>query len=222
MKQWRIQDFPSGGRRAVGGCRPLMWALFGKNVCKNERIGSCWWWCWWGGGGRTPASPPGSANAKCPKICPSVIPHVEKYISYFSVFVSNSELFFLFYKILHILALCFSNKNLHGLLLLGNPSPRRDAPYNIVHVLLFLACSLSHALLSHFRVLTSSCSLSTCRSSITSCCRKKKVKYPHFIPININDVQIIALFHSYVAIGILIAFSSLVSGILRENVLFQF
>ena len=32
-----------------------MWALFGKNVCKNERIGSCWGAC---AGGA-----PGSANA---------------------------------------------------------------------------------------------------------------------------------------------------------------
>ena len=26
----------------VGGYQPLMWALFGKNICKNERIGSQW------------------------------------------------------------------------------------------------------------------------------------------------------------------------------------
>ena len=45
----------------VGGRRPPMLALFGKNICKNERIGSCW-----GGGGRVPAAalPPGSANVQ--------------------------------------------------------------------------------------------------------------------------------------------------------------
>ena len=41
-KQWRIQDFPLGGHRAIGGHQPLMHALFGKNVCENKRIGSCW------------------------------------------------------------------------------------------------------------------------------------------------------------------------------------
>ena len=46
-------EFPIGGGGAepLGGCRPSMWALFSKSVCKNKRIGSCW------GGG-----PPGSAN----------------------------------------------------------------------------------------------------------------------------------------------------------------
>ena len=29
--------FPVGGGR-----RPPTWALFAKNVCENERIGSCW------------------------------------------------------------------------------------------------------------------------------------------------------------------------------------
>ena len=33
--QWQIQDFPWGARE------PLTQALFTKNVCKNERIGSC-------------------------------------------------------------------------------------------------------------------------------------------------------------------------------------
>ena len=32
--------FPVGGCRPIGGHGPLMWALFGRNVCKNERIGS--------------------------------------------------------------------------------------------------------------------------------------------------------------------------------------
>ena len=41
--QWRIQDFPLGGRRPVGGGhRPLTHTLFGKNVCENERNGSSW------------------------------------------------------------------------------------------------------------------------------------------------------------------------------------
>ena len=40
--QWWIQDFPLGGRRVIGGHQPLMWVLFGKNVCENERIGSPW------------------------------------------------------------------------------------------------------------------------------------------------------------------------------------
>ena len=53
----------SGGSRIShwGGAEPLrgvpsppMWALFSKNVCENERIGSCW---------GAPATPPRSANA---------------------------------------------------------------------------------------------------------------------------------------------------------------
>ena len=53
--------FPVGGRRVVGGGhQPPMWALFGKNVCRNERTGSCW-------GGGHQWGPPRSANAvgKC-------------------------------------------------------------------------------------------------------------------------------------------------------------
>ena len=38
--QWQIQDFPWGGRAPIRGHGPLMWALFGESVCKNERIGS--------------------------------------------------------------------------------------------------------------------------------------------------------------------------------------
>ena len=34
--QWQIQDFP------LGGHQPLTHTLFGKNVCENERNGSCW------------------------------------------------------------------------------------------------------------------------------------------------------------------------------------
>ena len=34
--------FPVGGCRAIGGRRPPTWALFGENVCENERIGSHW------------------------------------------------------------------------------------------------------------------------------------------------------------------------------------
>ena len=57
ISQWRIQ-----GRRLVGGLRLLPWAIFGRNISKNERIGSCW-----GGGGvglrgggcwRRPLDPP--------------------------------------------------------------------------------------------------------------------------------------------------------------------
>ena len=56
--QWRIQEFPLGDAELLGRRQPLTWALFNKNVCKKERIGSRWgrgatcWWC-----------PPGSANA---------------------------------------------------------------------------------------------------------------------------------------------------------------
>ena len=43
--------FPIGGCGPVrGGRGPLTWMLFGKNVCKNERIGSI--------GGMRPACPP--------------------------------------------------------------------------------------------------------------------------------------------------------------------
>ena len=50
--------FPIGGVDLLGGCGPLMWALFAENVCKNEKMGSM------GGGGRVPGMPPRSANAK--------------------------------------------------------------------------------------------------------------------------------------------------------------
>ena len=45
-----------GGRAPVRGVWTQMWALFGENVCKNERIGSH-------GGGVRRARPPRSANA---------------------------------------------------------------------------------------------------------------------------------------------------------------
>ena len=32
--------FPVGGVHPLGGHGPPTWALFGENVCKNERIGS--------------------------------------------------------------------------------------------------------------------------------------------------------------------------------------
>ena len=32
--------FPIGGVHPLGGCGPPIQALFGENVCKNERIGS--------------------------------------------------------------------------------------------------------------------------------------------------------------------------------------
>ena len=42
--------FPIGGAPTLGrGCQPPTQALFGENICKNERIWSCW-----GGGGRMP------------------------------------------------------------------------------------------------------------------------------------------------------------------------
>ena len=46
---------PVGGGGGVGGHQPPMCTLFGKNVCENERNGSCW-----GGGGATgaPLDPP--------------------------------------------------------------------------------------------------------------------------------------------------------------------
>ena len=49
--------FPVGGApsRWWRGRQPLTWVLFGKNVCENERIGSCW-------GGYVLAAPPRSAN----------------------------------------------------------------------------------------------------------------------------------------------------------------
>ena len=50
--------FPVGGVPSHwGGCQPPMWVLFGKNICENERIGSCW-----GGGAHAGGTPPGSAN----------------------------------------------------------------------------------------------------------------------------------------------------------------
>ena len=44
----------------MGGCGPPTWALFGENVCKNERIGSH--------RGRAPGTPPRSANGYISKI----------------------------------------------------------------------------------------------------------------------------------------------------------
>ena len=49
------QGFPVGGAPTRWGWGPPTLELFGKNVCKNERIGSRL-------GGREPAAPPGSAN----------------------------------------------------------------------------------------------------------------------------------------------------------------
>ena len=61
-------DHVSGGSRISrwggGGRRPPMWALFGKNVCENERIGSRLG----GGSTRRQQPPPGSANACHPAI----------------------------------------------------------------------------------------------------------------------------------------------------------
>ena len=44
--------FPIGGVHPLGGRGPPTQALFGENVCENERIGSH------GGGGRAPSTPP--------------------------------------------------------------------------------------------------------------------------------------------------------------------
>ena len=55
--QLRIQDFPFGGGADPLGRAPTsswMCMLFIKNICENERIGSCW--------GHVPAAPPGSTN----------------------------------------------------------------------------------------------------------------------------------------------------------------
>ena len=62
-----MQIFDSGGSRIshwgggqpIGGHRPPMHMLFGKNVCENERIGSCW--------GAHAGGAPGSANANAIK-----------------------------------------------------------------------------------------------------------------------------------------------------------
>ena len=42
---------------SIGWRGPLMWVLFGKNVCENEIIGSH-------NGGHVPSMPPRSANAR--------------------------------------------------------------------------------------------------------------------------------------------------------------
>ena len=57
-------DFPVGGAVPTswgGGINLQHGVFFGRNVCKNERIGSRWGW------GRTPAAPPGSTTVgeKC-------------------------------------------------------------------------------------------------------------------------------------------------------------
>ena len=54
FNQWRIEDFPLGGRR------PPTRALFGENVCENERIGSHW-----GGGGACRWRPPDPPMLTC-------------------------------------------------------------------------------------------------------------------------------------------------------------
>ena len=46
--QGQIQDFPlGGGQPLLEGRKPPTQVLFGENICKNERIWSCW-----GGGAR--------------------------------------------------------------------------------------------------------------------------------------------------------------------------
>ena len=70
--------FPVGGAGRApirGGCGPPTWALFGENVCKNERIGSH--------RGRAPGTPPldppmiveQPGNPRCP------VASFEKYLS---------------------------------------------------------------------------------------------------------------------------------------------
>ena len=60
LDTYNIKYFSSGSRISRwgdaeplggGGRRPPTWALFGKNICKNERIGFCW-------GGAPAALPP--------------------------------------------------------------------------------------------------------------------------------------------------------------------
>ena len=46
--------FRRGGVDSLGGRGPPTWVLFGKNVCENERIGSC--------RGHAPGTPSRSAN----------------------------------------------------------------------------------------------------------------------------------------------------------------
>ena len=55
------QDFPLGALTRWGGgwCRNRMRALFGGNVCEQERGGSRWGWV----GVVVAAAPPGSATA---------------------------------------------------------------------------------------------------------------------------------------------------------------
>ena len=53
VAQWRIQDFPWGGRGPRRrGCGLPRWLRFENFVCQNERIGTL------GGGGRAPGVPP--------------------------------------------------------------------------------------------------------------------------------------------------------------------
>ena len=48
--------FPVGGRGPIRGHGPPIRALFGENVCENERVGSC--------RGRAPGTPP-----RCTNVC---------------------------------------------------------------------------------------------------------------------------------------------------------
>ena len=76
--------FPVGGTctRWGGGRAPLMWVLFGENVCENERIGS------YGGGVRL-ACPPRSANAIVRKLHPNLrlVPALQKRCLFHNKFV---------------------------------------------------------------------------------------------------------------------------------------
>ena len=45
--QWQSRISRRGGMDPLGGCGPQKQALFGKNVCENERIGSRGGACTW-------------------------------------------------------------------------------------------------------------------------------------------------------------------------------
>ena len=70
--------FPVGGRTLIrGGRGPPTWALFGENVCENERIGSH--------RGRAPGTPPPPPPPDPPMIVlfkPSLVKCLTLYLAY--------------------------------------------------------------------------------------------------------------------------------------------
>ena len=58
-EQWRIQDFPLGGRRPVGGANLRCLHFSAKTYAKMKEIDPV-------GGGGAPVAPPRSANAEGP------------------------------------------------------------------------------------------------------------------------------------------------------------